>query len=208
MGREDSTIPALNWYLTLSNTGIKIGCMKGKKHTEETKSKMRKTALKTRDERIKNLSKSWGWNKGLTKETDERVKKMSINHKGVKFSKKVRKAMSERMKKRLADPRNHPRWKGGRKKHGAGYIQIRMPKHPRANPSNYVLEHIVVWENAHGKPLPVGMVIHHLNGIKDDNREEHLIAMYRKGHSPLTILKPYIKRIRELEKKIQEFPEK
>ena len=49
-----------------------------------------------------------------------------------------------------------------------------MPAHHRAATHGYVMEHIVVWEHTHGQQVPEGYVIHHLNGVKDDNRPENL----------------------------------
>ena len=43
-------------------------------------------------------------------------------------------------------------------------------------------EHRVVWERVHGE-LPKGMVVHHINGIKNDNRIENLIAMPKRLHT-------------------------
>ena len=61
--------------------------------------------------------------------------------------------------------------------------------------SKKVFEHRLVWEKKHGK-LPEGYIIHHLNGIKDDNRIENLRAMPKKSHSPALM---YLERIRDLE---------
>lgn len=63
-----------------------------------------------------------------------------------------------------------------------GYVLIYMPHHPRADANGRVLEHIVVWERANGMIVPDGYVIHHKNGIKDDNREENLELMKRTEH--------------------------
>ena len=87
--------------------------------------------------------------------------------------------------------------KGGRYKHDSGYILIKFPSHPRAYKSGYVFEHILVWEETHGKPLPKRWIIHHLNGIKDDNQIVNLVALPNKKH--YLILQAKAKRIQELE---------
>lgn len=72
---------------------------------------------------------------------------------------------------------NHPRWKGGRYKLTIGYIAVLNRNHPKANKQGYVYEHILVLEKKLGRSLKKGEVSHHLNGIKDDNRPENLVAI-------------------------------
>ena len=91
----------------------------------------------------------------------------------------------------------HHNWKGGFNRQKGGYVLILHPEHPRANRDGYVREHIIVWEETHGKPLPNGWIIHHLNGIKDDNRPRNLIALPNKKH--YLVLQAKAKRIQELE---------
>lgn len=70
---------------------------------------------------------------------------------------------------------NGGNWKGGRIKHKAGYIMIRIPEHPRSHAnSGYVFEHILVMENHLGRFLVPGENVHHKNGIKDDNSLSNL----------------------------------
>lgn len=75
--------------------------------------------------------------------------------------------------------RVHPRGprKTGRRplrdKHG--YILIHMPEHPHARkPAGYILEHRLVMERKLGRLLEPHEVVHHLNGVNDDNRPENL----------------------------------
>lgn len=85
------------------------------------------------------------------------------------------------------------RWRGGRWKTRQGYTRISIGK------GQSVREHRLVWEQAHNKKLPKGWLVHHLNGIRDDNRLENLMAMSRKDHPQHTYIKALQARIRELE---------
>ena len=85
-------------------------------------------------------------------------------------------------------------WKGGRSLTNDGYIEVRINGKQRR-------EHRVVWEKEHGS-IPKGWVIHHLNGIRTDNRLANLCALPLKRHSPTLIIKPYQERIMELERQL------
>ena len=75
-----------------------------------------------------------------------------------------------------------PHWKGGRRLHTTGYWELNKPEHPRARSNGYVSEHIVIWEQHNGEPLPDGWHVHHLNGVKTDNAPKNLKAMPSKKH--------------------------
>lgn len=67
-------------------------------------------------------------------------------------------------------------WRGGKTRHKAGYIMVRLPGHPRAKTGGgyYVFEHILVMEDHLGRHLFPDESIHHINGVRDDNRIENL----------------------------------
>lgn len=59
--------------------------------------------------------------------------------------------------------------------HKKGYVMLSAPGHPRSvGNSSYVFEHILVMEKLLGRYLVPGENVHHLNGIRDDNRPENL----------------------------------
>ena len=96
-------------------------------------------------------------------------------------------------------------WKGGRST-CMGYPVVKYPTHPRASKwTGYVLEHILIWEQVHNKSVPEGSHIHHINGIKTDNRPSNLVCLtsskHVKEHQTLTQVR--LQRIRELEAEVK-----
>lgn len=100
-------------------------------------------------------------------------------------------------KLKRASGSEHYKWKGGLENR-RGYIFVAIGKGKRVRRSR------IVWEKYHNQALPEGWVIHHLNGIKDDDRPENLLAIPKKHHVPSIhpkdlLIKELQKRIRELE---------
>ena len=68
---------------------------------------------------------------------------------------------------------NNPFWHGG-KRHALGYVYLLAHGHPKANDKGYVQEHRLIMEVKIGRYLNDKERVHHINGIKDDNRIENL----------------------------------
>ena len=73
-------------------------------------------------------------------------------------------------------------WNGGRIITKLGYVQIWKPEHPNANKSKYIFEHRLVMSEHLGRPLNSWEVVHHKNGIKNDNRIKNLELLITKVH--------------------------
>ena len=98
---------------------------------------------------------------------------------------------TEETKRKLSEilKGNKRNWKGGRAKSG-GYIHIYKPDHPRASKDRgYVAEHIFVMEKHIGRYLWKWERVHHINGIKTDDRPENLIELTPSEHVKLHNLK-------------------
>ena len=100
---------------------------------------------------------------------------------------------------------NHWNWKGGRNLHDEGYVTIVLspddPYYPMARKQlHQVYEHRLVMAKHLGRFLEKDEIVHHLNGIRDDNRIENLFLTTRARHQHETIVKTLQARIRVLEK--------
>ena len=136
--------------------------------------------------------------KGIYKRTPEmRTGKHMF---GRKFSKKTKQKMSkalkgkipyimtDKIKERISKAlkgryvgKNSPSWKGGRFK-GKGYTFIYFPTHPFSNSRGYVRKGRLVMEKLLKRYLIPFEVIHHINGIKDNDRPKNLKLTTRAEH--------------------------
>lgn len=75
----------------------------------------------------------------------------------------------------------NPNWNGG-KIMLSDYVYILSRSHPFKNSGNYVAEHRLVMEKMLGRYLEATEEVHHINGIKKDNRKENLTIVNKNNH--------------------------
>ncbi len=148
---------------------------KGRKHTEESKRKLSEFHKGTHlsEETKKKISLA---NIGRV-HSKEAILKMSLAHMGEK-SYLFGKHLSEETKKRISESNKGEKcymWKGGRINQ-KGYIKTWTE-------NGYVQEHRLIMEKHLGRKLYPWEIVHHINGIKDDNRLENLELNPDKKHN-------------------------
>ena len=134
----------------------RISWMKGKKHSLESRKKM--------SESHKGIIT---WSKGKKMSQESRIK-MSLAKKGRKLTPEWKEKIGFAVR-----GQKHPSWKGGRFSSKNGYIKMYAPNHPHAT-GHYIYEHRYIIEQHLGIILKKEQMVHHINGIKTDNRIENL----------------------------------
>jgi hypothetical protein len=78
-------------------------------------------------------------------------------------------------------------WKGG-KRHRDGYEMVWVPQATPGRPKNgYMMEHRLVMQEHIGRPLKSWEIVHHRNGVKNDNRVENLEIVTRARHAGIVM---------------------
>ena len=106
-------------------------------------------------------------------------------------SEEVRTRISNTLKGKRTREQN-PCWKGGIVYDGTGHRMLRKPEHPFARKQGYISLSRFIMEEHLGRYLNKGEIIHHINGIKDDDRIENLMLFknrteHMKHHHSLVV---------------------
>lgn len=76
-----------------------------------------------------------------------------------------------------------------RLRHLNGYVLVYLPNHPKSMKSEnwlgFVYQHVVEAEKMMGRSLSEVEEVHHLNGVRDDNRQENLLVLESSQHTKL-----------------------
>lgn len=119
-----------------------------------------------------------------------------IGEKSPRFGKKHTPEARQKMREHATNPSGeaNPRWKGGRYR-TRGYVMVResalTPEERETfasmiqqNPTRgaYMAEHRLVAARMLGRPLLSTEHVHHVNGVKDDNRPENLEVHSAEDH--------------------------
>ena len=100
--------------------------------------------------------------------------------------------------------RNSYAFRGNPIKTRQGYIFISVPEHPFRPSNGKVAQHRLIMEKAIGRYLASDEIVHHLNGIRHDNRLGNLVITKCHSHSSWTFIKALQKRIRDLEVRLSQ----
>lgn len=114
-----------------------------------------------------------------SKEELERLRKLNLEKEGKTYEEIYGKEKAKLIKFKKGG-QNNGKWKGG-KKQLHGYIYLLKPEHPFAS-QGYVAEHRLVMEKHLKRYLKSEEIVHHMNGVRNENGIENLELTNRTEH--------------------------
>ena len=126
--------------------------------------------------------KSWNkGTKGICKANSGSFHKGQKIRLGAKLSPQIKQKMSlAKLGKYIGE--KHPQFKG-RTKSTQGYVLIYLPNHPFCDAGKYVKRSRLVMEKRLKRYLDPKEIVHHINGIKEDDRIKNLKLFHnRRAH--------------------------
>ena len=120
---------------------------------------------------------------------------------GRKHTQETKERMSNERKERFKDRRNHPKYKQVGTitlRKGDTYYNIKVSDTGNKN-TDWMLMHRHVMEKYLNRKLKSNEIVHHINGIRTDNRIKNLAITDNNNHERGTMVRILQKRIRELE---------
>lgn len=100
----------------------------------------------------------------------DRLQKFNLERKGKTYEEYYGREKAEEIK---SNKKHKGNWKEGKKK-VKGYVHLLKPEHPFSNKNGYIAEHRLVMEEKIQRYLMHKEIVHHINGLRNDNRIENL----------------------------------
>ena len=102
---------------------------------------------------------------------------------GCRYHKGYKKGHSQKITRKRMVGEKAPGWKGGLI-YKRGYVFLYNPQHPH-NDGDYVKRSRLEVEKKLGRYLDSAEIVHHINGIRDDDRIENLVVCTKGEHSKI-----------------------
>lgn len=188
---------------------------KGNHCSEETKRKISKNSLRqipwNKNLKAKYWNKDWLYEEYIVKKlsTIEIGKLCGVTMTPIRKA-LIRFNIPRRSRREIAmsfdiTGENNPNYKNGKHTQKNGYVRVLINRNnifaPMRDNKGYILEHRLVMAKHLRKCLEPWEIIHHINGIKNDNRIENLILIDGENHNC------FHKQIEELKKEVKELKE-
>ena len=111
-------------------------------------------------------------------------------------------------KSKLFSGEGNGRWNGGKMKNTGGYTElnknlVEKEYHYLTDCRGYIREHRLVAAKKYNRKIDKKEIVHHLNGIRTDNRPENLVIVDSSKHERHTFERILQDRIRELENMVK-----